>query len=325
MAPTLPYSQPATYQQWARDLEVYGGLPQTATEDKIISAWEQSENPVSQIGSYTSHGGYNALNTSLKTGSSGIEPGSSFIPTFPDIQSAIAATWSTLTQQNFAPELAALQQQSGSALVAALGSNGHVWGSSPSLVAEILGTGPSTASNGGQGGPTSATLTALPGGALDPLNWPGEIGGAVGSAGGSAVASALLAVIDAITKPLKTFVEDAGLVVLGIVMLIVAIVLVAHGVTASAGSPAPGTGAAAGVEGEEEEEESHGEEEREGRETEEREETRQARETVKVEKQSAKGRGAGGGGSSSGGGSNARALESEGTRAAKLGAEAVAE
>lgn len=238
MAGTIPYSNPASYQQWAADLEAYMGLPTTATETNIISAWEQAENPVSQVGGYTSHGGYNALNTSLKTGSSGLEPGSSFIPTFPNIQAALAATSSTLEQGNYAPELAALQQQSGQGLVNALGSPGHVWGTSPSLVAEILHTGPSTAQGGTGGSPasTSANLASLPGGALDPLNWPGEIGGAVGSAGGGAVASGLLSVIDAVTAPLKAFVEDAGLVVLGIVLFFVALFLIARGVSSGGGT-----------------------------------------------------------------------------------------
>lgn len=142
---TITYSDPSSYQQWATDFEEFAGLPTTAAETAIISAWEQSENPASQVGGYTAQGGYNALNTSLKTGSSGLEPGSSFIPVFPDIKSALAATLSTLQQPNYAPELDALEQQSGPGLVAALGSPGHVWGSSPSLVSKILGTGASTA------------------------------------------------------------------------------------------------------------------------------------------------------------------------------------
>jgi hypothetical protein len=167
---TVPYSNPNSYQQWAEDLETYAGLPQTPQETAVISAWEQSENPVSQVGDYTGSGGFNALNTSLKTGSSGLEPGSSFIPVYPDVVTALSATWSTLSQSNYAPEKAALEAQSGPALVSALGSPGHVWGSSPSLVSEILGTGASTATSGGTGGgpatgaaaATEASLNANP-------------------------------------------------------------------------------------------------------------------------------------------------------------------
>jgi hypothetical protein len=141
---SLPYPNPTSYQEWATDFEIFAGLPTSPQETAIISAWEQSENPASQVGGYTKQGGYNALNTSLKTGSSGLEPGSSFIPVYPDINAALSATLSTLQQPNYAPELDALESQSGSGLVAALGSPGHVWGSSPSLVSKILGTGAST-------------------------------------------------------------------------------------------------------------------------------------------------------------------------------------
>jgi hypothetical protein len=159
---TLTYANPASYQQWATDFEEFAGLPTTAAETALISAWEQAENPASQVGSYTAKGGYNALNTSLSTGSSGLEPGSSFIPVFPNVQAADAATLATLKQANYAPELAALEAQSPSGLLAALGSPGHVWGTSTSLLSKILGTGASTAtagnnSNGGNSTGTTAT------------------------------------------------------------------------------------------------------------------------------------------------------------------------
>lgn len=153
---TLPYTDPASYQQWADDLEAYGGLPQTPQETAIISAWEQSENPVNQVGSYTKQGGYNALNTSLTAGSSGLEPGSTFIPVFPTALNAIQATWATLNQSNYAPELAALKHQSGPELISALGAPGSVWGSNPATVSQILGEGASTAtSKGGVAAPAT--------------------------------------------------------------------------------------------------------------------------------------------------------------------------
>lgn len=155
----LPYADPSTYQEWATDFEDFAGLPTTAAETAIISAWEQAENPASQVGGYTAAGGYNALNTSLTTGSSGLEPGSSFIPVFPNVQAADAATLATLQQANYAPELDALESQSGSGLVAALGAPGHVWGTSPSLVSKILGTGASTASGGTAGNNASGNKT----------------------------------------------------------------------------------------------------------------------------------------------------------------------
>ncbi len=164
MATSLTFPHPASYQQWAIDFEEFAGLPQTPAETAIISAWEQAENPVSQVGGYTAAGGYNALNTSLKSGSSGLEPGSSFIPVYPDVQTADAATLATLEQSNYAPELAALQAQSGSGLVSALGSPGHVWGTSASLVGKILGTGASTSTSGANsngGNTTGATAGAV--------------------------------------------------------------------------------------------------------------------------------------------------------------------
>lgn len=232
---TVPYSDPNSYAQWAEDLEAFAGLPTTAGETKLISAWEQSENPVNQVGSYTSHGGFNALNTSLKTGSSGLEPGSSFIPTFPDIGSALAATWSTLSQSNYAPEKQALEDQSGPELVSALGAPGHVWGSSPSLVSQILGEGPSTATSGGTGG-GAATTSSFPGGALDPLNIPGEIAG--GAASG--VEGAILGVIKTITAPLTHFLEDSFLVVFGVILFVIGLVVIAKSVSSgNATTPTP--------------------------------------------------------------------------------------
>lgn len=163
MAVNLTYADPASYQQWATDFEEFAGLPTTAAETSIISAWEQAENPASQVGGYTAAGGYNALNTSLTTGSSGLEPGSSFIPVYPNVEAADTATLDTLEQSNYAPELAALQNQSGSDLVSALGSPGHIWGTSASLVSKILGTGASTAvasnSSGNQTGSKTSTAT----------------------------------------------------------------------------------------------------------------------------------------------------------------------
>lgn len=158
---TLTYANPNSYQQWATDFEEFAGLPQTAAETALISAWEQAENPVNQVGGYTAAGGYNALNTSLKSGSSGLEPGSSFIPVYPNIQAADAATLATLDQPNYAPELDALEKQSGPGLVAALGSPGHVWGTSASLVGKILGVGASTATSAANKS-TNATGAAAP-------------------------------------------------------------------------------------------------------------------------------------------------------------------
>lgn len=240
---TVPYGVANTYQQWAADLITYadelgGKLPQTAGEVGIISAWEQSENPVSQIGA----GYQNPLNATLKSAggqqlANGTEPGSSFVPTYPNVIAGLQATWDELNQGasdapgNYAPELTALENQSGSGLVSALGTPGSVWGSSPSLVRQILSEGASSASNG-QGGATPFTGTASsPGPAsagasatdvldLNPANGfgiPGAIAGGVESG-----AEALLA-------PVITAVENVGLVLLGIVLIVIALIVLAKG------------------------------------------------------------------------------------------------
>lgn len=222
----LPYPNPSTYQEWATDFEIFAGLPTSPQETAIISAWEQSENPASQVGGYTSAGGYNALNTSLKTGSSGLEPGSSFIPVYPDINTALAATLSTLKQPNYAPELDALESQSGSGLVSALGSPGHVWGSSPSLVAKILGTGASTAPGSNShsnktgtssgGGTTGATTTADSQSAQS-SNTGVRVLASLDTLmnGGSGILSGLNPINDA-----KIIIARAGAVVLGLMFVI---------------------------------------------------------------------------------------------------------
>lgn len=245
---TVPYGTPNTYQQWAEDLITYadqlgGKLPNTGAEVSVISAWEQSENPVSQIGK----GYFNPLNATLKTAggtqlSNGTEPGSSFVPTYPSVINGLVATWDELNQGpsdapgNYAPELSALENQSGSQLVTALGTKGSVWGSSPSLVSQILGQGASTASNneggaspvtgsatapaassGGtaaaSGTPANATLTGLD---LNPLNGfgiPGVIAGGAEDALGS------------VLGPVITAVENFGLVLMGIVLIVVALIV----------------------------------------------------------------------------------------------------
>lgn len=96
------------------------------------------------------------------------------------------------------------------------------------------------------GSPASATEAAsFPGGALDPLNLPSEIGsifGGVEKAGGGAIASGLLGVIDAITAPLKAFVEDSALVVIGIIVVVVGLVVLGHAVTSSPHVPSEVSG-----------------------------------------------------------------------------------
>lgn len=79
-----------------------------------------------------------------------------------------------------------------------------------------------------------AVTTSLNLNPFDGFGLPGELygglkaaGGAVSSAGGGAIASGLLGALSAITSPLKAFVEDTGLVVLGIILIAVGLVVVA--------------------------------------------------------------------------------------------------
>lgn len=258
-AVTVPYGTPNTYQQWAQDLVTYadelgGSLPNTPGELSLISAWEQAENPVSQIGT----GYYNPLNTSVRSAggvtlANGTEPGSSFIPTFPNVIAGLEATWATLNQGpadspgNYSPELNALESDSPSGLVSALGTSGSIWGTSPTTVGEILGSGASTESNN-EGGATSitgtassvpassagssSTSTAAPGATLasglnaNPLDGFGIPGILFGGVEGAVSSTA---------GPIVTAIENGGLVFLGIIFIVIALVLVGKAGMDSAG------------------------------------------------------------------------------------------
>jgi hypothetical protein len=235
----IPFLNPSTYEQYAEDLIDYGGLPNTTAEVNEISSWEQAEAPASQLTS----GNLNPLNTSRRTNAqgqtvaNGTEPGSSFIPTFPNIGASLAATWATLNQTkapgDYAPELASLQDQNVQQLVGALGTPGSIWGTNPGTVAKIASEGPQGGSSSGQitSTPANAQLTSLPGGNLDPLNWFGDVTGL----GGDAISSGILSVIKTITGPLVSFLEDSTLVIVGVILLVVGIVIIVHSASSGGG------------------------------------------------------------------------------------------
>jgi hypothetical protein len=88
-----------------------------------------------------------------------------------------------------------------------------------------LGTNPALT---GPAGTNQATLTSLNANPFDLFGIPGTVaGGAAGSAG-SAVADGLGTVIATVTAPLKQWVEDAGLIIFGIVIIVVGLVVIAH-------------------------------------------------------------------------------------------------
>lgn len=211
----LQYPNPTTYQQWATDLLDYMGDPVTASNVAAISAWEQAEEPLSQF-----LVGWNPLNTERGTGSAGTKAaeGAPNIPTFPSLQSGLAATADTIDQSNFSAIAATLR---GGNATATLGNvldedtNGEsAWGTSGTLVNKILEDGgASIASGNSEAGGANAESDLLPGNpndnSINLSSWlPTWLTGGL---------------------------EDLLFVVLGVIMVIVAFVIAGHAASSGGG------------------------------------------------------------------------------------------
>lgn len=80
---------------------------------------------------------------------------------------------------------------------------------------------------------------------LDPFNIfgaaAGAVSGAAGAAGSAAVQGAT-SVLGGLIAPLKTYIEDAGLVIFGLIVIVVGLVVLAHSVTSGGSSSTKGAG-----------------------------------------------------------------------------------
>lgn len=96
------------------------------------------------------------------------------------------------------------------------------------LAANLGNASPYSGANAVQ---TDAMTTGLDANPLNGFGIPGTIGGALGGAAGAAGSAAVTgatAVLGTLISPLKQYIEDAGLIILGIVIIVVGLVVVAH-------------------------------------------------------------------------------------------------
>lgn len=77
-------------------------------------------------------------------------------------------------------------------------------------------------------GGTNFVSDVLPGGSWNPVNWPGKVLGGAANAASGAVTNAVESFVLALVKPLESYLEDAALIIFGVVMVLIAVILVAH-------------------------------------------------------------------------------------------------
>lgn len=236
-----PSSQPAWQQSELNRLAAAGQL--SGVNPLVLAGIEQGESGFENAGAGINSSGYGGY-FGLGQHSTYSFGGQSFTETPQILGTNSVASFDQQAQATGA-EVARELQAYGGNLYGALVTSGafyagdynaaesYLGGASPmsGKSSSVTGSAQGVAQNAG----ASANLAGFPGGSLDPLNWPGEIG----SAGGSAIASGILGVIQTITAPLRKFVEDAGLVVLGIVLFFVALALIVHGAGGSSSTSSP--------------------------------------------------------------------------------------
>jgi len=188
---TLPYPAPTNSGEYAQDLDVELGAPfpvAPATEE-VTSAWVQSESP--------SFPGWNGLGTELDLPGAKPDPSNPHVYDYPSLQEGLQAAVDELAgggpqTDPLAPAFVAAVR-SGNATTAQLiadiqegnPSSGESWtGKAPdtydaTAIANKLGVAGFSVAGSAATTPATATTTSFPGGALDPLNWPGEVAGSV--------------------------------------------------------------------------------------------------------------------------------------------------
>jgi hypothetical protein len=238
---TLAISSPS---QWVDaflgDLAGAQGLPaaqlQTPTNESVVGTWYASEG-----GNWHNAAHYNPLNTSLP------EPGSTNYGTgapgggvqaYGSWEEGLTASVDTLLsgQSSYGyGSIVSDLDQSAPAPTTAKAIQSSAWdaGGYPgsSAIGQLAGGGAPTAASSTPATTDSATTAGLNANPFDLFGIPGSAASGVESAIGAMVA------------PLKAYLEDAGLVILGLVFLVVGLVVLAHSAmnAGQGGSKAPAT------------------------------------------------------------------------------------
>jgi hypothetical protein len=189
----LPYANPANDEQYADDLDDLLGapLPVNPATLAVTSAWVQSESPTFP--------GWNGLGTELHTPGATPDPSNPNVFDYPTPSAGLEAAVDMLAgdpsigQSSLDPAFVA-DVRKGNVTATQLVSDIRAgdWDGSPdtydadAIASKLSGSQFSvagTTTTGGAGTSTTpvATTASLPGGSLDPLNWPGEVIGSAAS------------------------------------------------------------------------------------------------------------------------------------------------
>lgn len=260
-APTIQ-----TPQDFAQALLVGVGAPTTPSNVQTITDWERAEG-----GNWANSAAFNPLNTTLKLPGSTVMPGggagaAAGVQAYGSWAQGLQATISTLLEKPYSAVVADLRasapekQTAADVAASPWGTGNFAPGGSPSSSPPTNATLAGDAYPGGSWDPLNWLNNALgplggafglagpsggsggsssaPGGSLNPINWPGEAAGAVGAG--------ITGALKTIAKPLAGFVENAALVLLGIVAIIVGLVVLAKAAgNAPSARPAGATGGSA--------------------------------------------------------------------------------
>ena len=214
-----------------------GASPTNANDLATLQGWYQAEGgagPQWAPGSNNTDS-YNPLNTT-QPAPGAVSTNSAGVKAYTSWDQGLQATFDTLTNGSYAAIVADLKAGAPTPQTAA------DVGASPWGTPNFAPGGTATPAGAGTAGASTTGVN------LNPFAIPGEIWGGISKAGGGAIASGILGVVDTITKPLVHFLQDAVLILFGIVIFIVAAVLIAHGVSHSSppslqsSTPAPNPG-----------------------------------------------------------------------------------
>lgn len=218
--------------QFASDLNRLLGVPDTAASHTYYQAWAQAEGGAAA---------YNPFNTTQAApGSTHYNSfgagGNSHVENYASYQSGLAATAQTLKNGLYQPILSALGSGSATPMQLAQAEAQTPWGTG-TLIQKVLGGG-TNASPPTAGG---SVITAGWSPFSNPLDWPKDLFGATAGAAGSAAASAFGSIIRVMVAPFEKYLEDAVLVVFGLVLIVVGLIMLAK--AAGSGSAAPAAAA----------------------------------------------------------------------------------
>lgn len=219
--------------------------PVTQANLDFLAAWNQFESgsPATQAKGTAS---YNPFNTEKA------EPGdvpftfAPNIPSYQDQQTGVAATASTLLQSNMSALLNALRGgNSAGADAQALAQT--PWGSGAG-VESVLASGhvyaPAAAISGSSVPNSSPTswITDIPGVSSALGGLKGDVVDPAAKGAASATADAVGGIISAITAPFEKYLEDAALVLFGLILMVVGLIMLAHASDNSGASSSSSSG-----------------------------------------------------------------------------------